>query len=786
MELKHALPEYKEIANGIRFWQSLRQHEQVSPKIYFDSAGLIDMLTGTGSVFRGGKFDDNLYERSSNLVYALAYRKWLGEIYMLPPHTEELIDVLRLKEHLFPEQRSDESDKQQQELWHRLFETADLSDIQQLMTAEPLDEEALFKAIKHQPYHIFLGLYFAAGRNYWKKRYKFLVKDEKVLQFSHEADYGFRDVTQSDLFRKVNDKLNLKRERTANNYIDAVALCLLNEKLQKANKGEGPVILPLFFSDQEHILATVNELSEEESGKTRYAPFLFYDKQTGEPFPVVRKAGFFIIEGFVNAMRENQNDKAVAELEETLNDILSSSEKLGENQNGKRASKQINEDYLQPELHEKVLLEFFDRWWKSGGVEEVVETFSLAHISADDTELDEAINKEIEEDRQRLAEKLKGFQPRVGIIRDAWGAFPDLQKFLKREIVTPNAETDALKEFGPRYNFPETVCKKIQSWINNAVTANRDEQELKNVVAEVVNYLISGLFEPYEDEERLMKIAASVGFFFFFERYELVESACKIIREQHEQRNFASDEKYPTPAIALIHAAAVLKGKPLQDVERTALEIIQCVETKNKNNYKVWISLSYLYNLLWDHRIKNYRFREQYKPEDFEREIIGSKGAHFLGQAIHYSGNALNYLEELILKDEDSEKVEQRQLKLYYVLNNYLFFNTLYSSPDEFEGLSARIEKLEGLDYDPSYFQSDRFSDTLARYYFRCALLADEEDEFKLYLNQAIEYNERALESRPKPLYKSLKKQLNHWGLTDRYARAQERQRDFAQAALKR
>lgn len=781
MELKPTLPKYKEIAEGMRLWKSLRQHEQIKPKIYFDSASLIDMLTGTSSVFRGGKFDDELYERPANLVYALAYRKWLGDIYTLPPHTEELIDALRFKQHLFPEERTEESKNQQDELWDRLLTSDDLKEFQNLLRSK--DSKAIFKAVKQHPYHIFIGLCLTAGANYWKRRYKTLVKDQQVLKFSHKEDYGFQDVTQSDLFKKVNDVLNQKRSRTANNYMDAVALCLLNEKLQRAIDGQGKVVLPLFFSDQQHILDTVTQLSKtEKDPNTGRAPFIFSDPKTKQEFPIVREAGFFVIEGFVNALRENQGEQAVIDLEETLEAILSFSDELKVEKSNKAATININKNYLQPELHEKVLLEFFDRWWHSGGVNDVVSEFELNYDAERDAELDKAISEEVDEDRRRLTARLKGFEPRMRIIRKAWAAFPDLSKFLNQAIVDAKAEMNALKEFAPRYNFSVEVCETIQNWIDPARDAAGYESELRSIVAEVVNTLISGLFEQPKDEEaskkRLDQIASSLGFFFFFERYALVQSACEIIREQYERQALHSTDKYPTPALALLHAAAVLKVRKGNDVEKAVLEIINCVDGKNKQNYKIWIGLSYLYNLLWEYRIKGYRFRELYEsPETFEREMA-SVGVEYLNKARAYSKQALDFL--------TPEKREQRQLKFYYALNNYVFFSTFYTSPEEFNRLSTWAEQLEDISYDPSCFQRDRFSDTLARYNFRRAVLSPTESEFQHYLKKASHYNARAQSSRPKDLYTNLEYRLDEWkNLPNGLYRAQTRLRAFEEASLK-
>ena len=780
-ELKHRLPTAEETANGMHFWKVLQKNKNIKTKIYFDSAGAVDMLTGTFSVFKGNTFQRNLYERPSNLVYALAYRKWLGEIYMLPPHTEELIDTLYFNERVFPQNTTKENQLQNQELWYKLLKTRDLSGLQQLIRNGKKIDKEIINEIQRHPYHIFIGLYLTAGKNYWKYRYKHLVKDKQILCFSHDTDYNHGDVTNTILFKKVNSLLNEKRARTANNYVDAISLCLLDEKLRNAQSTSEQAIVPLFFSNQEHILQTVNELSELKDEQTGHRYFMYFDKESGGYFPIVRKASLFIIEGFVNAMRNNNNDEAIIELEKVLNNILEGVKELETEKRNVNDFHLMNEQYLEPNIHERVMLEFFDRWWKDNGADEIIKTLEL-QAAEELTDLDKSINDQIEEDRERLGRKIKGFGSRIQLIRNAWHAFIGLDKSIAKNYIRPHATADAYNEFGPRFNFSESVCTKIQNWIDRAINAvaGHDLEELKTVEAETVSDLVDGLFEQptdstYTSDNQLDQLAASIGFFYFFEKYEVVKDACEIIRLRYAD----TKDKYPSPSIALIHAASGFRGKrspvDMDLAEKKALRIIDCVKGKAENNYKIWIALSYAYNILWEHRIKGYKFRELQQPKNY-CELLKSKGVEYINEAIRYSQKAVYFLEELFKNESDSGKLIRRKQKYYYALNNYLFFNLFYTTPEVFIKLESYKDKLEEVSYNSDYYQEDKFSDTLARYYFRSAILANNKQYFEIDLLDAEDYNERSRQHKPKELYKSLEKMLRRAKI-DGYRKAVEKKR---------
>lgn len=787
--LTYRLPGWKEMNEGLQFWNALQQLPNVKPKIYFDSAGGIDMLTGTGSVFKGNVFQTGLYSKDANLVYALAYRKWLGDIYMLPPHTEEFIESLQFNDRLFPSSRMNESQLQNKELWHQILQTKDLAILQSLLYEKKYQKNIkVIEELQKNPYHLFLGIYLTRHGNYWKERYKYLVKEEKILQFSHETDYSIRDVSKQPLFEKVLRILNQKRIRTANNYIDALALCVLDAKLrQTIDNQEDITILPLFFSNQEHILDTVEEIRKTSNEVEGHIPFTYTNLHTGQCFPIVRAASFFIIEGFVNAMRENK--QAVEKFQIQLAEITRQFEN-GQGKNSKYLLdlERVKDDYLEPGIHKQVMLEFFERWWGDGGYHEIVDALELQE-DQNQAEIDDQVKHHIEEVRLQLKQNFEGLGARFKIIREAWQVFWNFKDYIDKNYAQPKAETEAFYDFGPRFNYSEGVCDQIQKWIDRiiGVVKQGDDAELKIVVSEIITDLISSLFEGMDKngykEGQLDKLAACLGFFYFFNKCELVVQVCDEIRSQYERISADGLTKYPVPSIALIHAAALLQWKgEKRNIEEEVLGILECVEGKSQENYKVWIGLSYIYNLLWIHRMHSlgtYKFRELFSPKEYYEDVLPSKGHEYLKKAIYFSKTAMDYIQEKLKTEDDPLKYRPRWQKLYYAINNYLFFNTLYTTPDEFAEMETYKDKLVGISSMKEYYHEGRFSDTLARYFFRSAILAESEYFFQLDIDEALDFNTRAIKSSPKQLYQDLQSQIKDWKTRKTYKDLSKKLQNF-------
>jgi hypothetical protein len=761
--LKYNLPTVDDLSEGLKFWKLTKKDNAIAVNIFFDSSSLIDMLLGVGSLYRSQMFNESSYNNPCNLVYALAYRNWLGTIFLLPPHTEELIDNISNNNRLFPRSNNQDANKQQiEEMWIKLLNTADLSTLNRILRESHKQmNQSFIDEIQQHPYHPFLGVYFAQHDSNWRKRYVHLVKREQIVQFSEDSDYPIADILKSDLYHILLQSLDKDRSsRTANNSIDAYALCILNEKLNKFSLSNTDS-LPLFFCNQDPILKAVNSIPSDYLYAGR-RPFHYVDPLTDEAFSIIRNSGFFIIDGFFNAMQKNKDEKAWQEFYDALHSIIKQKQDIGID-----AKLEKVKDRIEPEVHGKVMLEFFDRWWNNKGIDEILDTFNLQEDS-NPGQLAEQVASHVEEERTRLAKSIQGFGSRYSIIKKAWHVLRRFRADVEEEFINKKLKINAFDDFGSRVDYSDEVCEIIQDWVDRVMNAVelKDEVERKTIESEVINDLISVMFEKIDhygyDADKLNRLAASIGFFFCFKKYDLVAQVCTEVRKRHVQIfPDLKDDKYPSHSIALIHAASLFQGDKVSPAkaEAEALEIIECVETKNETNYRAWIGLAYLYILLWKYRMMNgYKFRELMSLADYQ-SMIQSKGVQYHHKAINYSKSVIDFLTPERL-NQDPQKYSR---KYYYALNIYIFLSTFYTNYENFNKLKVFVEKLEGVSAIDGIYQESRYSDTLARYYFRLALVSRNEEKYNLYLDRAKLFNEKARMSEPKPLYFDLKHQIEDW-----------------------
>lgn len=766
-KFKYNLPSLNDVKEGFKFWKAVKDK---TIHLYFDSSSLVDMLVGIASLFQGKVFKDYSYNDSRNLVYAIAYRNWLGELYILPPHSEEILDTLQSNERLFPRRENPDIADHIVELWERLLATEDLSKLNKVRLQSKVVNQEILSEIQQHPYHPFLGMYLSHQGGDWRKRFKFL-RERQIIRFVDDTNSHVDELAKSPLFGKLMRKLNAGKRttRTVNNHIDALALCILNEKLNQFKEGKSNY-LPLFYCNQESIFEAVTAIQQEHQGSPGEVPFMYTDSLHGS-FSIIQNSSFFIIEGFLQAMKQNNDEAALEKFYDSLTSIV---------ENGQDGSleddvikvpdyKKTEEAELVSEVHEQVMLEFFDRWWKTNGLQDLLDPLDLEE-DPNQEELNQLVNDHIEEERQKLAVKIQGFGSRYTIIKKAWAVLKRFKSDVQEEFIKKNLKINAFHDFGPRFNFSDEVCQIVQDWVDRVINAieSNDDVECKMIESEVINDLISVLFEKIDNKgyapQKLDQLAASIGFFFCFHKYDLVAQVCTEIRRRHTQEfaNSAND-KYPVPSIALIHAASLFqeeKAAPSASAENEALEIIKCVESKSSNKYKVWIGLSYLYVLLWKHKVRNgYKFRELMLLSDYL--AINPIGINYYEKAIEYSKQAIDYLETIL--DEDTEKYGARSRKYYYATNVYILLSTFFTNVDGLISLRSFVQKLEDISTVESLFQESRFSDTLARYYFRLAIVSQDKDRYDRYMLKAKDFNDRAIASEPKQLYVDLKNQIMDW-----------------------
>lgn len=720
------------------------QKEHILPQLFFDTYGAIDMLSGLAKFGQGSPFKKDQFKASSTLVYALSYRNWLGPIHLLPPHTEELIFKIKSNDSLlFREKPEPDLEALQEEMWGELGLKS--TEFSPSMPGENPDFNwpEIFKA---ESVDLLKAFYLLRERSFWKARYQHL-KAHSVLHFSQEAGYRLGDVAKTPLFDDLWNTLNKSRpSRSENNYMDAVALCLLDQKLQafEANPTENQ--LPIFYCLQSHILEAVEAFSQK-AGEDGHIPFTWrYENRVHR---IVQDSDFFILYGVTRDLRQ-QNHGSYDAFFKVVDDFLSGRVPAAT----RVRSGEINAlgRQLTDHFEEKVLVEFFDNWWKREKEGEINEFLFQNSLDEDQREkLDADILAYIEEERDRLSRQFDHYNGRIQSIKQIWEGLRHMEAHIRERFKKEDVKyLDVFKELSNRFSFPDETCADIQRLVDEifeAVHHQKDSTSLETVKGKVVTMLVSALFDPsnqatpHEFEARKRALGMGLAVLWIFEYYALTEKICERIRHVFPKSELREGDVYPDSTIALMHAAAILKSH--KDDDKTVEKIIACIKFKPKTpSYKVWNSLSFIYFLMWDIKNRHLDFPELcvVKYGQFLPNLKARKYGELAGA---YCRKSVEWLEEELVKNGGSHETKHRYRRYCYALNNLIFFHTYLSEPASCVAILSVARRLEAASKDPDIWDEAAYFDTLARYYFRLALLAEQPADFDRFLRRAADFSEK-------------------------------------------
>lgn len=762
----------RELVADIKALYALDQEEEkgIQPEIFIDTAGIIDMLLGLEMVCRGEIFRRDLLNEPSMLVYAMCHRGWLGTISLLAPHTEELIWKLRDNQSPpFHDSVRSGNPSLENELWYWVDPSREIIGF---VPKDDKERKRWLTRLKAESPSLFKAFYLLEDHLSWKTRFKSL-KENNIINLSIDPHYRLNEITDSAFFRELLEFFNRERTwKSSNNYLDAVALCLLDTKLRafEQHSKDGTAKLPLFFSDQQHILNAVRHFAAKprEDGSIPFACRL-----NGEQFPIVMDANFFILYGVKSEMKRKKNIGYRSFFEHLDNHMT-------ENPAGGGASpweskllhtrRQLleNRRNFVRYFEEKMLVEFFNRWWEDARENEIERLFEPGLDPEAKKQREKEVNDFIAEERQRLEDLFEPYKGRMELIKKIWDGFQEMKSRIETRFPQRDERLDVYKELALRFSYPEETCEDIQTLVNEIYNAvhSKDEPALENHKANVVTFLLGALFDDLEHPPNpaalklnLKNLGKGLAVLWTFEFYDLVSYICTLVRNLY-QPILPPGDKYPDATTAMLHAAAILLGN--NPDRKKANVIVECVRGKfDQASYKVQIGLSYVYYLLWLRTVDSINFPELARI-NYPGYTVSDEAAEYLNRSIYYSKAALNWLETRKRDFGDEAKTKYRDRRYFYALNNYLFFITMNENPDNFKEMVVWARKLEESGRIDDVWQDARFSDTLARFYFRLALLATEKDWFSHYLQQGIAFNKRSLGAgiQAKNIYQHLEREL--------------------------
>lgn len=759
--------DYNKIISNYQLWKSINA-QQTPVSTYFDASDLIDILHGIGSLHRGQALADR-YRNLSTMVYALAYRNWLGPIEVLPPHLAELAD--KMQTNYSPQLFPNGYNSRQFGEWEDEFWGATQPGSAWLSKEGAYSQHELKKLIRSTP-DLFLGLYLVQHRAYWKDRYRYL-RNENIISFN-TGSYPVAELQRKPLFRDLQQSLSKNRSTTtSNNYVDTLALCILDQMLEAHLEDPATNPLPILYSNQSRLLKSIHEVSTTKN-EGRYPLRLRPTSDAGMGELIVRDSHFFFWSGILRGMEQHDQDL----FQRFINSLDELQQDLGEMERDQPYSslQQKLQNNTRDKNHQFILIEFFKLWWDKGGIQEVRNKWSLRGLSSEQETLhDQQVNDYIQEERKRFEKEFLRPIKANSFIRKAWKTFDDLDKEILDQWVKPAIKINAHHEFGPRFAVEGDVCERIQQLFDEllrtvgqleAATPSPEEtervqKEIRELKSDLVTRVIDGLTAHISDaetrQEKVNEIATATAVFWLLGKYNLVDAVCSMLRQASALKRQMEDP-YPHAAFAIIHLAAQLyENRELR--HNDTLSTLQKIEKKyreDKPNYNVWLGLSYIFYRLAEREGEIFTIPEDLDADDvaFTRETAMYS---YLKKTEHYAELTRTYLRGVL--KHDNHRHQRHQRAYYSSLNNILFCKTRLAEPDELYPLERSIaDRIKAVNHLPPIFHESRYNDTLARYYYRLARVADTHPVYRAHqrhwILEAKKFNQLSLASRLMPQQK--------------------------------
>jgi len=711
----------------------------VVKQVFFDTAEIIDMIVGIRSFYASSHVNINLFNRESTLVHSLAYEGWLGEIHMLPPHQDELYHKITEKDNLnFPKKRYNDD----QDIVNDLLYQAGITEIEQVLRKLSSEKEVKKYIIENFD-KIDAPLLFKVAKlvqhPFWYNRYKYLLEEKKIIKINNSS-YDTQSLIKKPVFGKIFECLsNARSTRSENNLYDAFSLTILQDRLERYKKDKENHPLPTYYVSSPVVYrALKNYIRENQSGH-------FYYKFDGEKIPIIRDSEFFILDAVFNATKEKKDDfeNFMGEYHDnTLNlkDEISNIDK-----EAKLLDKVLNVNYnktFRDRTNEIINLRFFKKiWLENKGLDVVAsDLFRYYNETINDEKSKKELANAVEKEKNKIQKQFGKTLPRMKlskkILRETAGFKSSIER-INEYIEIPQ---DVFREFAlTRFSFKENVCDKIQKLIERLFRSHRNDDNLSYVqgIFGVVNYLLDGVEVAQNpkgnDTKRYDEFTVGLAILWIFEEYSLINDICKRVSGLDEKGKLT----YPDHRIALVHGSSIFpSGERRRSI---AYEIIECLEEKfSKDNYKVWIGLSYIHFNIWNY-LSNYPSlpelmlegdRKKYRNEDIYKK--------YYKKAIFNLKKSIDYLKHLItLEINENEDRAYRRTKYFYAINNYIYYITKGGSYQSFDTLEPYYEILSNAEQNQNHWQN-RFHDTLAWYNLRQAIRNRNNSElFNFYIKRA-------------------------------------------------
>lgn len=674
---------------------------------YFDTAsvraallGMEDFLTETRN------FDLATFNRKFSLVHALASAFWLGPIKMLVPHQNEFRTQANLDFGLHPF----DSDPRPltNEFLFALGIDQEIVNSRNLKALRDEDRVRYVRTNAGSTEKLFKVIQFLRGS--WRVKLVDWLDTGQLIMIDEDIDMAplLADTTFIRL-RKILDKTRSRLRD--NNFVDALAMADFARKLRRFNRHDG-IALPVYFSPE----GSIEKLIRREGLLSRFS----YSGASGEQVGAIRGPDYFIFRAIFDPPPEiaksaqqeamsSASDDELAALREQVALVLDARTDLERALNEKTI---LGDRTLRALINDLLDLCFFERVWlpfSPAELEDVEEKLQEAAETMRSEEYRAAADKALLLAKAEIDDKTRNYRELEDLWRHLGTASGELRRRGGRSQIV-RAEEASRPDLDPflhlgllRFSLPKTAHGFIKTSIDALLSGGEAERAAKLAI-----------LQRYRSA-RLRENTPAVG---------LMELSgvlwCLDLDEELIALLEQSIVRTPVLSLELMLVASYFRASKKVGQGNLLLQDLVARHEPTSSRAKkgqLFLGLGYLYF----HLILCLR-REKAKVRD---ETI----AHYFELAISYSRSAWETIEE------EPESV--------YALNCYLYYMAERGDRTYAAAMEKAQEELQAWSGLRGIWQY-RFDDTLARYYYFRARLAEDEAAWRHAMDNSMVFIEKA------------------------------------------
>ena len=743
---------------GIQLLEEERRNKgELKLQYYFDTFDVVNLIRGGleyTDLFRG--FNREKYEKEElqNLVYAFVFQgvfKNTTTIRMLEPHKLEFTIKSSSKEGMGGLNEMDREDLINNAL---TYLNSNFTEIDEVLKNKN-SKQIIQKLIKNTPAFFTINFLLEKGIS-WQKRLKHL-RNEKILSFD-KVENEFELIEDAELFKTISEGFKSARDANAdNNLYDSLAFYHLQKLLDKHIDDPANNPLPVFLESTPTVKKAIQNINE-------VNPKLFsYPRDKDNPdsqrIPIVRGFLFFALEPIfstnlnVKNLFENlDNSRPILRnlIEEEYIKIIESSRNNTVRHDLRKVVK-----HFEYNISNLIKTKFTQEIW----LKEEIYLKLIDQLQEECLELIEWTKQENLTIGQNLEDELKEIlgEANAGISRTRRlttiiKAFDQAKEDVNDAFLqeTAKGKLDIFKDFAlMKFGIDPRVFPRLQDFVESLMIIENlsyDSPEL--------NSLLSNLSVKKTNDVSAKNFLKGIVVAWMLGKYNLIIELCDPFDNDFFKDQFS---------VALIYAAAKAEQDRSKKGEEKVKEIIDCVLSVNKNNYKVWIGVAYLYNRLWEYRNKLYhgvpemdlRKWRQIKKNPFYKSYFEEGTYKYILQA--HDILKIKVAEE---KEKDGENYHIYLSYYLYALNNVIYYTAKNGAEKQFKNLHEYVKDFLIYEEVEAVWQG-RFYDTLGWYSLRSYYYIQDNPKLKgFYLERVLDYLDQAKKRmatrRDRKLYKQL------------------------------